>query len=71
MKELYQQVRDQIVWKQIEDTAQKCYGNSEAFAAISILTVVYCQLETRCSQNRDSKCFRIYFHVIITFELYL
>ena len=25
----------------------------------------------RCSQNRDSKCFRIYFHSIATFELYL
>ena len=33
------QVRDQIVWRQIEDTAQVLLPNSKAFA-IPILTVI-------------------------------
>ena len=42
MKKVCKQVRDQIVWKQVEDTAQGCYKmeiNSKAFA-IPILTAI-------------------------------
>ena len=69
MKKVCKQVRNQIVWKQLKIQLKGCYKmeiNSKAFA-IPILTAIL----SRCSQNRDSKCFRIYFHSIATLELYL
>ena len=38
---------------------------------LSLFWLPYCQVQTRCSQNRDSKCFKIDFHSIATLELYL
>ena len=47
----------------------KCYKrmkiNPKAFV-IPILTVI-----NKCSQNKDSKCFRIYFHSLITLEPFI
>ena len=48
--------------------------NSKAFAIPIKIQLKGCyrmEINSKASQNRDSKCFRIYFHSIATLELYL
>ena len=57
------------IWKQVEDGAQwlaTCYSFTFAIPILTAVTYV-----SRCSQNKDSKCFKINFDFMATSELHL
>ena len=67
----YQKVSKQVRdWRNMEaNNRLKCYQRMKIIPKAFVIPIL--SLINQCSQNRDSKCYRIYFYSLITLEPFI